>query len=87
MARKMTDTHRHVMPGNLLTGPPIFTAGEESDEHKHMLVGGQGVTSSDKGGPDDDHRHTANGQGMSHPINTMKDTQGAGEKDVKQERI
>lgn len=81
MAREEKDAHRHILPGNLLTGPPIFVEGG----HKHKVVGGEGMTSTDPGTADDNHRHTANGQGTSGPRNSMRDTQGMGEKNVKQE--
>ncbi len=69
------DSHRHILPGNILTGPPTYLEEGDGDVHKHMLVGGQGVTSANAGKADDNHRHTANGQGMSGPTNNMKDTQ------------
>jgi len=72
MAKDKKDSHRHILPGNILTGPPLP---QESGGHKHTIVGGDGVTSTDPGGPDDNHRHTANGQGTSGPRNNMKDTQ------------
>lgn len=83
MADEMKDAHRHVLPGNLLTGPPLPTEGG----HKHKIVGGEGMTSTNPGGPQDSHRHTANGQGTSLPINTMRDTQLTDKKseEVKQE--
>jgi hypothetical protein len=71
MARELKDSHRHVLPGNILTGPPVPT----EEGHKHKVEGGQGWTSSAAGGPNDGHRHTANGQGTSIPVNAMRDTQ------------
>lgn len=79
------DAHRHVLPGNLLTGPPIPTEGSGEAPHKHKIVGGEGMTSVNPGVADDNHRHLANGQGTSGPRNTMQDTQlEKGESEVKQ---
>lgn len=62
--------HRHVLPGNLLTGPRVLEQG--GGAHYHNIVGGDGRTSSE---PDDPgHRHSANGQGTSHPIPLVSKT-------------
>ena len=74
-----TDMHRHVLPGNLLTGPPVPT----ENGHKHKVIGGDGMTSEVSGGPTDGHRHVANGQGTSIPVNTANNKQELSEKDRK----
>jgi len=69
--------HRHVLPGNLLTGPTLPAEGGagngSENSHKHKIVGGEQMTSVVAGG-DDNHRHTANGQGTSGP-RPINDTQ------------
>jgi len=81
-AEEEKDSHRHVLPGGILTGPPIPTEGG----HHHALAVGDSMTSVIKGDSTDNHRHTANGQGTSGPRNNMKDTQGTGPNEVKKGR-
>lgn len=68
----MSRSHRHVLPGGILTGPTVPTG--EGTSHKHSIVGGDGNTSTDPGTAEDDHRHKANGQGTSGPIPIKDDS-------------
>ena len=81
-ATEEKDSHRHLIPGGIPTGGPEPTEGG----HTHSLASGDSKTSVDPGNSTDNHRHTANGQGTSGPVNTMNDTQGTGPNEVKESK-